>query len=289
MSAISRISQASVRVRWPGWGVVFVGLASLWLACLVLSPWSVEATSIAVLHGLCAQRPSHSFWFGAERLPFGSRMTGIYGGFFVTQLYLLLRGRFRAGGVPSLGVLSTLLVFVVLMGLDGLNSTLADVRLVTVYSPTNVLRYATGALTGTTLAVFLWLLTSNILWSADVQRPAKVISGFGELALIALPVAGFGLLAMSGWALLYPFVALVLVVSAVLVIFQLAICFVLLSRHEENRARSSADLSRVAVWSLLAAFLFMMAIVRRAIRAGGDTACPAAAITFKFCRRQAHR
>ncbi len=187
-------------------------------------------------------------------------MTGIYGGFLITQCYLLLRGRFRASGVPSLGVLSALLTFVVVMGLDGLNSTLVDVRLVTIYPPANALRFITGALTGTTLAVFLWLLISNILWRQDRQRPGKVINRLHELVILGLPSAGFGALAMSNWLPLYPVIALALVVSAVLVIFELALCFVVLIRREENTARSIGDLSRAVFWSLLVAYLFMMSM-----------------------------
>lgn len=257
MSASSRLSHAVVNVRRPSWGVVFVGLLALSVVAFLLIPWSIQAKSIAVLHGLCAQRPSHSFWFGSVRLPFGSRMTGIYGGFLVTQLYLLLRGRFRAGGIPSLSILLTLFVFIVAMGLDGVNSTLDDVNLLTIYQPSNVLRYLTGALTGTTLAVFLWLLTSNILWHADQQRPDKVVARFRELILITVPIALFGIVAMSAWTVVYPLLAIFLVSSAVLVIFQLAICFLLLARHRENQAHSLQDLAGAAVGALLFAYLFM--------------------------------
>ena len=97
MSAVSRLSGVTVHVRQPGWGAAFAGLLAVSVAGFLLAPWSIEVKSIAILHGLCAQRPSHSFWFGSDRLPFDSRMTGIYGGFLVTQLYLLARGRFRAG------------------------------------------------------------------------------------------------------------------------------------------------------------------------------------------------
>lgn len=260
MDAPSRLSLTAVQVRRPGWSGVFAGLLAISLGALLLAPWSIEAKSIAVLHGLCAQRPSHSFWFGPDRLPFDARMTGIYGAFLITQAYLLVRGRWRAGGVPSLWILSVFLIFVVVMGLDGLNSTLDDVRLLTVYPPSNLLRFVTGAFTGTTLAVFLWLLTSNILWAADRQRRDPVIGRAHELALMAVPVAAFGALAMSGWRPVYSILAVLLVLSAVVVIFELAMCFVQISRKRENSAVSIQDLAQAAVWSLLAAYIFMAAI-----------------------------
>lgn len=187
-------------------------------------------------------------------------MTGIYGGFVMTQLYLLLRRRYRASGVPSLSILVTLSLFIVAMGLDGVNSMLDDLRLMTVYQPSNLLRYVTGALTGTTLAVFLWLLTSNILWHADHQRPDKVIGGVSELALIAVPITAFGLLAMSGWSPVYDVIAVFLVWSAVLVVFELAICMLQLGRKRENSAASLRDLSSAALMALLCAYGFMSLI-----------------------------
>jgi uncharacterized membrane protein len=260
MSATSRLSHATVHVRQLGWSTVFVGLLAFSVAGFLVAPWSFEAKSIAVLHGLCAQRPSHSFWFGSDRLPFGSRMTGIYGAFLITQIYLLLRGRYRAASVPSLSVMSVLIVFIVAMGLDGVNSTLDDVRLVTIYQPSNVLRFVTGALTGTTLAVFLWLLTNNILWHVDQQRGNRVIEHLGDLAVIGLPVAGFGLLAMSGWQPIYALLALFLVGSAVLVVFELTISFVQIGRQREGTAKTLKDLAKPAVAALIITYVFMFSV-----------------------------
>ena len=48
-----------------------------------------------------------------------------------------------------ISIVVTLALFVVAMGLDGLNSTLDDVGLITIYQPLNEMRYITGALTGT--------------------------------------------------------------------------------------------------------------------------------------------
>lgn len=257
MSAGSRLSHATVHVRHPGWGVAFASLVALSLTAYVLAPWSVEVKSIAILHGLCAQRPSHSFWFGPDRLPFGSRMTGIYSAFLITQIYLLLRGRFRASGIPSLAILVTLSVFIVAMGIDGINSTLNDVRLLTVYQPSNVLRYVTGALTGTTLAVFLWLLTSNILWHVQEQRSNLVVERFWELLILGAPITLFGLMAISDWRPLYPLLAGLLAVSAVLLMFELSICLIQLGRRRENSARTLPDLSSAAALALVGAYVFM--------------------------------
>lgn len=241
----------------PGWGGLFLALVLVSVAGFLFAPWSVEAKSIAVLHGICAQRPSHSFWFGTDRLPFDARMTGIYGGFLITQCYLLVRGRFRASGIPSLPVIGALLLFVILMGLDGLNSTFNDMALFTIYQPSNLLRYATGALTGTTLAVFLWLLTSSLLWSLDRQRPEPVVQHIGEFFLIGTGLIGFGWLAMSDWQPAYRLLSIVLVCSAIFAMFQLSLAFLQLARRKENSAHSLFDLAGVAIGALLCAYGFL--------------------------------
>lgn len=257
MIASFRWSQSAARTWRPGWSALFLALVMASIAGFFFAPWSVETKSIAVLHGLCAQRPSHSFWFGADRLPFDARMTGIYGAFLITNIYLLLRGRFRAAGVPSIPVIAALALFIVAMGLDGLNSTFDDMDLFRVYEPSNVLRYVTGALAGTTLAVFVWLLINTILWSSDRQRSEPVIGRFRELFLIAVPVAGFGWLVMSGWQSLFRIVSFLLVASAVSVMFQLSIAFIQLMRRKENTARTLADLSGAAIVALGCAYGFM--------------------------------
>lgn len=260
MIASSRRPQ-SILTGWrPGWGGLFLALVLASVAGYLIAPWSVEAKSIAVLHGICAQRPSHSFWFGADRLPFDARMTGIYGGFLITQCYLLVRGRFRASGIPSLPVIGALSVFVILMGLDGLNSTFDDMALFTIYQPSNLLRYATGALTGTTLAVLLWLLTGSLLWSLDRQRPEPIVRDFGELFLIGLGLAGFGWLAMSGWRLAYRPLSFLLIAAAISALFQLSIAFLQLARRRENTARRLSDLAGVATVALLCAYAFLFVV-----------------------------
>src|SRR5215211_1548630 len=76
------------------------------IATFFCLPWSFEHKAHAYLHGLCAQRPSHSLIMGELALPFDARMTGIYGGFLVTSSYLLLRGRFVAWRLPDRPVLA---------------------------------------------------------------------------------------------------------------------------------------------------------------------------------------
>src|SRR6476620_7328003 len=125
------------RSSLPPTAWLFFGLLATSVVLLIAAPWSVDTKFRAVVHGLCAQRPSHSYALGGTNLPFDARMTGIYGGVMTTVLCLLARGRWRAITLPSRGILAALVGFVSLMGADGVNSTLQDFGLPYAYEPQN--------------------------------------------------------------------------------------------------------------------------------------------------------
>lgn len=237
-----------------GWPAVFMALCVVPLAIFLVLPWSIEGKSLAVLHGLCAQQPGHTFYFGDSRLPFDARMTGIYGGFGITSLFFLARGRWGQGGLPSLGVAALLALGIVALGLDGLNSTLVDLGTWYLYTPVNELRLATGLATGVALATFIWLLIGQVALRPSERSNAKLITGYRELAAIALLAGGYAVIVVTGWTpLRLPLTAL-LIASAIAVLTGLSLAFVLLIGRRENQATRTSDLAAPASIALLAAF-----------------------------------
>ena len=230
------------------------------LGAFILAPWSLQEKSLAALHGLCAQQPSHSFWFGDSRLPFDARMTGIYGGFMIVCLYMLARGRLYRTGPPPASLLIILAGFVVLMGVDGVNSTLNDFGMPYVYEPSNHLRFATGAMTGTAMAVFIWLLAGGVLWSPHVASSKPIMRGWKELFPIAALITMFWAVLQINVSFLFPPIAVLLVVSAVAVLGSIALVALRLATGGIQRATRPADLSRSAVVAILLAYTVMSAI-----------------------------
>ena len=57
------------------WGLLVVSVLGLFVL-----PWPIATKLHGVVHGLCAQRASHSVALGGTNLPFDARMAGIYGG-----------------------------------------------------------------------------------------------------------------------------------------------------------------------------------------------------------------
>src|SRR5688500_20220740 len=92
------------------------------LIAFLIAPGTVASKAHVALHGLCAQRPSHSLQIGAETLPMDARMTGIYLGAAAAVVWLIAARRLRAARTPSLPVLGLLASFVGARRADGLHA-----------------------------------------------------------------------------------------------------------------------------------------------------------------------
>lgn len=245
--------------RHPSFPVyAFWGLLAASVLTLVAAPWPLAEKLYAVVHGLCAQRPSHSFALGGVNLPFDARMAGIYGGALTTLVFLAARGRWRAIRPPSWPVLAALGGFVVLMGLDGLNSTLQDFGYPYAYEPDNRLRLATGLLMGVALGVMLCYLASATLWTHVADMPT--VGGWWELALLLGCQVGLYLLIVSGWGWLYLPIALALVGGAVVTVLLLSLASLILIYGRENRFRHPAEVAGFASAALLLGYAVMALI-----------------------------
>src|SRR5215218_1344378 len=88
------------------------GSAAVVLTAFVLAPGDVASKTHLALHGLCAQRLSHSLQIGGSTLPMDARMTGIYLGAATAVIWMIAARRLRSTRVPSRSVLAVLALFV---------------------------------------------------------------------------------------------------------------------------------------------------------------------------------
>jgi uncharacterized membrane protein len=231
-------------------------VAAALLGLYLLAPWPLAHKAHAVLHGLCAQRPSHTLALGGQLLPFDARMTGIYGGFAVASLYLMARRRFRAFRLPSRPTTIVLAAFVAAMAIDGFNALLDDLGR-PVYPPDNRLRLLTGLLAGVALAVALCFLLATTLWRRG-DRDARTVGGPGEAIGIAALVLPFALLALSGTGWLHAPLSLALLLSAVAAVGMLMTATFLLAVGRDRQFESMADAQIPAALGLLAGVAFIL-------------------------------
>lgn len=248
------------RSRWFGWPLAFLAACTLPFIGLVLFPGTLEGKSLAVLHGLCAQQPTHSFYFGESRLPFDARMTGIYGGFAIASLFLLARGRWRTAGLPSTPVLMVTALLIIPLGIDGLNSTLKDAGLWHPYEPMNALRTLTGLLLGTSLATFIWLLVGQVAFRGQARSDQPIWTGFGELAAVSAIQAVYAALVFTNWVPLRVPLTFALIAAALFALTGLMLALVLLVTRRECQAADTWQLAKPATTAVLCAIALMAAI-----------------------------
>jgi uncharacterized membrane protein len=189
----------------PLWLLIALGVVYLVaLGALLFAPGGTFLERLRALDGgICAQAGSHSFYPAGQQLPLCARNTGIYLGFTSTTLALLASRRIRADSFPSAPIMLVLGGAVALMGMDGVNSLLLDLRLPHLYQPHNLLRLASGLGTGVAMAAFLIPVANGLLWREESAQPS--FGRFGQLAVMA-PVLLLAFLAVSSQSdvLLYP-------------------------------------------------------------------------------------
>lgn len=159
------------------------------------------------------------------KLSIEARDFGIYAGFVLMWAYFAILGRGRASGVPQASILVTLVLFVFIMGFDGLNAFFYDtsflqmpIQIPYLYMPLLQLRLGTGLLCGIAFAGILIPVVNSTLWREIDPRP--IIGNWkhflGGLAILAVL---FALNETESGIFLYPFSIL----SAVSVIILLAL------------------------------------------------------------------
>lgn len=165
--------------REQPWRYAFVGLVvSIILGLLAWPGVPLHWKMYAVVHGVCAQ--IHNVSMGGLQLPLCARNTGIYSGFLLTMLSLLLLGRRRAAKLPPWPITIALIGFVVILGVDGFNSLFLDLAWPHLYQPRNELRTLTGLGGGIALAV-LMLLILNLSLRRDADTEQRIICSWLEL------------------------------------------------------------------------------------------------------------
>lgn len=184
------------------WRYAFWGLLGVLLAGLLFWPsLPLQWKLYAAVHGVCAQ--IHNVEIGGLQLPICARNTGIYSSFLLSSLVLLALGRKRAAKLPPWPITAVLVLFVVVLGLDGFNSMVVDMGMQPLYQPRNGIRTITGVGLGVTIAVVITLIL-NMSLRRDADHELPVIKSWlelGGLVLLNLLVvaAMYGNLAFMYW------------------------------------------------------------------------------------------
>jgi uncharacterized membrane protein len=180
--------------------LLYLGL----LAALVFLPGASLLDRLRWLDsGICAQLPTHSFYPGGQQLPLCARNTGIYLGFIVTLITLATRGRGRAQRLPPWPIIVLLVCGVAALVVDGFNSLALDLGLPHLYQPHNLLRLATGLVTGLALAALALPVLNRLLW-CEYNEQHSIPSWRALLLFLPILIICFFAVASQSAIVLYP-------------------------------------------------------------------------------------
>ena len=215
----------------------------------------------AIAFGVCPQRPSHSLFFDGQQMPIEARMAGIFAGFLIGAGYMIALGRGRAWLFPGHRMTILLIGFVILLGADGINATLYDLRLPHLYTPNLPMRLGTGLVTG--LAVSAFLIPA---FNATVWRTGKNLSPFSNardlLGGITLLVIYFVAAFTGSGILLYPLSLLgVLGVPVILTLTNATILAAVFRRsNQANRLAELAPLLALGFMTTIGILILMSGV-----------------------------
>src|ERR1051326_8533887 len=181
-------------------GAFYTGLTLL----LILLPGGTVLDHLRWLDsGICAQMLTHSFYAGDERLPLCARNTGIYLGLLATLMSVYAKGRGRAQRLPRLSIIIFCACAFLALAVDGVNSLALDLHMTHLYQPNNVLRLATGLLTGAGLILLALPILNQLFWRESNQQ--QIIVGWNEFVpLILVLLLCFLLVTSQNTLILYP-------------------------------------------------------------------------------------
>jgi uncharacterized membrane protein len=184
--------------RPPRWLLAAVATA----AVIVLSVWAIGTPpgilgkADAVAYAICHRIESHSFLMNGVPMPLCARCTGIYLGVMTSFLIAVAAGRARVSRLPPLRVGGFLGLFVVTMGIDGVNSYIHLFPAGTgLYEPQNWLRLVTGVYCGISMFHIIFPIFNGAVW----QNPdnAHGLNDLRELLGVCAVAAGVILLVLS--------------------------------------------------------------------------------------------
>lgn len=202
----------------------------------------------AIAFGICPQRPSHTLFFDGQPMPIEARMAGMFAGFLIGILYFIVIGRARAWRMPGNAMTILLVSFIMLLGTDGLNALLYDLRLPHLYPPNLPLRLGTGLLTGFAFAAFILPAFNSTLWRTG--QNISPVTGVWDLLGGLTAEAVYFLAALSGWSAAFYPVSILAVLPVPLLLGATGAIVAAMVLRRANRAEKVADALPVILMGL---------------------------------------
>lgn len=184
---------------WPWKKIGKIGLAVaaavLLLFWLSLTPAGLLGKMDAIGYAVCHRISNRSMFMDGRQFPLCYRCAGMYSGAFVSLLYVFSKG--RHGQLPPNWIMYVLGGFLVLFGIDGVNSYMHFFpNLPGLYQPQNLLRLLTGSGLGMAIPMLLVPVFHQTVWKEVL--PTAAISHWKSFAVLIGLVALVDLIILNG-------------------------------------------------------------------------------------------
>jgi uncharacterized membrane protein len=248
---------------------LFIGIPAAIISLFIAAtPPGLWEKARVIGYALCHQLPDRSFFIHEHQSPLCARCTGMYLGFSIGLLFLILRRRTHAARMPTTAIISVLIGFITIMGIDGINSTISIIPgAPQLYQTTNVHRIVTGTLFGIAMCMLFFPVFSTAIWrQPSGDRSVKNWRELIVMVLVALAIDAI-VLTQADW-LFYPITILSIAGPLLLLSFMGAIIVLTMRNLVNNVDRwKQLALPMFAGVALGLVLITMMDIFRASITA----------------------
>lgn len=228
-------SEATPASRWSRLSkILFITIPAAIIGLFVAAtPPGLWEKARIIGYALCHQLPERSFFIHEHQTPLCARCTGMYLGFSIGLIFLIIRRRTRSARMPSAPLIAVLVGFITIMGIDGINSTISIIPgAPQLYHTTNVHRIMTGTLFGLAMCLLFFPVFSTAIW----RQPSgdRSLKNWRELIVLVIIALGIDLvvLTQADW-LFYP-VTILSIVGPLLLLGFMGAIIVLTLRNMVN-------------------------------------------------------
>jgi len=176
--------------------LIVIAAAAIFGVWVLGTPAGIKGKADAIGYAICHRIASHSFLINGDPMPLCARCTGIYLGVVSGLAIMFASGRRKVCQLPARPVMLILVLFVVLMAIDGLNSYITLIPgWAGAYTPHNALRLLTGIYCGFAVISFIFPVFNGVVWEQPTD--ARSINSLRELAGMCAVVGFVALLVLS--------------------------------------------------------------------------------------------
>ncbi len=250
---------------------LFIGIPAAIISLFIAAtPPGLWEKARMIGYALCHQLPERSFFIHEHQTPLCARCTGMYLGFFIGLIFLIIRRRTHSARMPTTAIISVLIGFITIMGIDGINSTISIIPgAPQLYHTTNIHRIVTGTLFGIAMCMLFFPVFSTAIW----RQPSGDRSLKNWRELLVLMLVAFALdavvLTQADW-LFYPITILSIAGPLLLLSFMGAIIVLTMRNLVNNIDRwKQMALPMFAGVALGLVLITMMDVFRAAVTSGG--------------------